>query len=50
MLLGPFVLSGVWWRGEIKREYFFTRTREEEWLWVFRDAHRRRWFLHGRVE
>jgi protein ImuB len=50
MLLGPFVLSGGWWRGEIKREYFFTRTREEEWLWVFRDAHRRRWFLHGRVE
>ncbi|HEX5136262.1 MAG TPA: DNA polymerase Y family protein [Planctomycetota bacterium] len=49
-LLGPYVLSGGWWRGGVAREYYFARTRSEEWLWVFRDAKRRRWFLHGRVE
>jgi protein ImuB len=49
-LLGPYVLSGGWWRGGIAREYYFARTRREEWLWVFRDANRRRWYLHGRVE
>jgi len=49
-LLGPYILSGGWWRGGITREYYFARTRHEEWLWVFRDANRRRWFLQGRVE
>jgi protein ImuB len=49
-LKGPYVLAGGWWRGGIAREYYFARTRHEEWLWVFRDAERRRWFLHGRVE
>jgi protein ImuB len=49
-LLGPYVLSGGWWRGGVTREYYFARTRREEWLWVFRDAKRRRWYLHGRVE
>jgi len=49
-LLGPYVLSGGWWRGGIAREYYFARTRSEEWLWVFRDTRRRRWFLHGKVE
>jgi len=50
-LKGPYVLSGGWWRGgSICREYYFARTRREEWLWVFRDANRRRWFLQGRVE
>lgn len=49
-LLGPYVLAGGWWRGGIARDYYFARTRHEEWLWVFRDAQRRRWFLHGRVE
>ncbi len=49
-LLGPYVLAGGWWRGGIAREYYFARTLHEEWLWVFRDAERRRWYLHGRVE
>jgi protein ImuB len=54
-LEGPYVLSGGWWRaalerGEVTREYFFARTRKDEWLWVYRDPHRRRWYLHGRVE
>jgi hypothetical protein len=43
------VLSGGWWRGGIAREYYFARTRHDEWLWVFRDGERRRWYLQGRV-
>ena len=50
-LQGPYVIAGGWWRrSELCREYFFARTRKEEWLWVFRDPKRRRWFLQGRVE
>lgn len=49
-LLGPYVLSGGWWRKGLTREYYFARTRREEWLWVFHDKNRRRWYLHGRVE
>lgn len=49
-LKGPYILSGGWWRGGVAREYYFARTRREEWLWVFRDTNRRRWYLHGRVE
>ena len=49
-LEGPFVVSGGWWRSEIAREYFFARTRKDEWLWVYRDPNRRRWYLQGRVE
>jgi len=52
-LEGPYVLSGGWWRAadvEVRREYHFARTRKGEWLWVFRDPNRRRWYLHGRVE
>ena len=40
-LKGPYVLSGGWWRGGVAREYYFARTRREEWLWVFRDTKRR---------
>ena len=49
-LQGPFVLSGGWWRVEQHRTYYFAHTRKDEWLWVFRDTQRRRWYLHGRVE
>ena len=52
-LEGPYLLSGGWWRAadvELRREYHFARTRKGEWLWVFRDPNRRRWYLHGRVE
>ena len=50
VMKGPYVISGGWWRSEICREYSFLRTRKQEWLWVFRDKIRRRWFLHGRIE
>lgn len=57
-LLGPYVVSGGWWRKsphgrhaqELRRDYYFAGTQKGEWLWVYRDRVKRRWFLHGRVE
>jgi protein ImuB len=49
-LSGPYLLSGGWWRSEIRREYYFARTRKGELLWVYRDKNRKRWYLQGRVE
>jgi protein ImuB len=49
-LIGPYVLSGGWWIREVTRAYHFAQTRNGSLLWVFYDGHRRRWFLHGRVE
>jgi len=47
---GPYVVSGGWWRTERHREYHFLRNAKHDWLWVFFDRRRGRWFLHGRVE
>lgn len=47
---GPYVLSGGWWRKEVHRSYYFLETMRGDILWVYYDAPRRRWFLHGQVE
>jgi protein ImuB len=49
-LVGPYIVSGGWWRSEIHREYCFAETRAGDCLWVYYDRRRRRWFLHGLVE
>jgi protein ImuB len=49
-VIGPYIVSGGWWRREVHREYHFVRNQRGEWLWVFYDRSRQRWFLHGRVE
>jgi protein ImuB len=49
-VLGPYVISGGWWAGDVHREYHFAETRRGDLLWVFYDRRRRRWFHHGRVE
>ena len=48
--LGPYVVSGGWWRKAVHREYHYAETRKGELLWIYYDRPRRRWFLHGRVE
>lgn len=48
-LVGPYALSGGWWKSEIRREYFFAELANGEWLWVFYDQVRRRWFWQGTV-
>ncbi len=49
-LLGPYVLSGGWWRQEVDRAYHFVQARRGALIWVYYDRRRRRWFLHGQVE
>lgn len=50
-IVGPHIVSGEWWSGEEEsREYHYVRTRNGRWLWIYKDRHRRRWFLHGEVE
>lgn len=49
-LSGPYVLSGGWWNREIHRDYYFAETRRGNFLWVYYDRVRRRWFLQGYVE
>lgn len=48
--IGPYIVSGGWWRKPAHREYHFVRTRQGRWLWVYYDRERRRWFQHGEVE
>ena len=49
-VLGPYVVSGGWWRRSVHREYHFAETQKGELLWVYYDRPRRRWYVHGRVE
>lgn len=49
-VLGPYYVSGGWWRREIARAYHYVRTRSGRWFWIYRDEVRRRWYLHGEVQ
>jgi protein ImuB len=49
-LTGPYILSGGWWNREIHREYYFAETRRGDFLWLYYDRRRRRWFLQGWIE
>ncbi|HWP24085.1 MAG TPA: DNA polymerase Y family protein [Candidatus Binatia bacterium] len=49
-LIGPYVFSGGWWNKEIQREYYYAETRRGDFLWLYYDRVRRRWFLQGAIE
>jgi protein ImuB len=49
-LIGPYVLSGGWWKRSVHREYHFAQLRNGDLLWVYFDRQRERWFLQGTVE
>lgn len=49
-LTGPYVFSGGWWKRELQREYYYAETRRGEFLWVYYDRTKRRWFLQGAIE
>lgn len=48
-LVGPYLLSGGWWRLEVSRDYYFAEMRGGEIFWIYYDRRRRRWFLQGEV-
>jgi protein ImuB len=49
-LTGPYVFSGGWWNREIQREYYYAETRRGDFLWIYYDRVRRRWFWQGSIE
>ena len=49
-LFGPYVFSGGWWNREIQREYYYAETRRGDFLWLYYDRVRRRWFWQGLIE
>ncbi len=44
---GPFRLSDRWWERTALRDYYYLRTDDESWLWLFRERVTGRWYLHG---
>ena len=49
-LAGPYLVSGGWWRSEVRREYYFARMEDGDMLWIYYDRSRRRWRWQGQVE
>ncbi|MBK8168740.1 MAG: DNA polymerase Y family protein [Sandaracinaceae bacterium] len=47
--VGPYVLSGGWWRKEVERDYYFVELKSGSLCWVYYDKRRRRWFMQGKV-
>jgi len=47
---GPYRVSGGWWVREVSRDYYYASTAHGELWWVFFDAPRNAWFLHGLVD
>ncbi len=46
--VGPYRVSGGWWRSEERREYAFAETKRGDLLWIFERGGR--WYEQGRVE
>ncbi len=46
-LHGPHRISGGWWVRPVERDYYYAETTGDEYLWLFYDRPRQRWFLHG---
>jgi protein ImuB len=49
-MTGPYRLQGGFWIGEHARDYFYAERTDGALLWLYRDRHRGRWFLHGHLD
>ncbi len=49
-VIGPHIVTGGWWVREVSRAYYYVRTRNDRWFWIYHDLVRRRWFVQGEVE
>ena len=47
---GPYIVSGGWWNGGVRRDYYFMPAENGNLWWVFFDHRRQRFFLQGCVE
>ncbi|MEE9270947.1 MAG: DNA polymerase Y family protein [Candidatus Krumholzibacteria bacterium] len=48
-VIGPYIISGGWWMRRIHREYYYIRSTQGRWLWIYYDRRRRRTFVQGEV-
>ena len=48
-VIGPYIISGGWWRRKVHREYYFVRNPQGRWLWIYYDRRRRQSFVQGEV-
>lgn len=48
--LGPYELSGGWWQGPYRREYYYLNSRGGRLLWIYFDEPKARWLVQGVVE
>jgi len=46
-MYGPYRVSGGWWKRLVERDYYYAETDRGDFLWLFYDRPRKRWFLHG---
>lgn len=49
-MVGPYRLQGGFWVGEVARDYFYAERADGALLWIYRDRHHGRWFLHGHLD
>ncbi|MCK4775673.1 MAG: hypothetical protein KAT30_12830, partial [Candidatus Krumholzibacteria bacterium] len=47
--VGPYIVSGGWWRRRVHREYYFVRSPQGRWLWVYYDKRRKQAFVQGAI-
>jgi protein ImuB len=47
LLAGPERLQGNWWKTPSARDYFLAERNDYVRLWVFRDLHKKQWYVQG---
>ncbi|HSC67830.1 MAG TPA: DNA polymerase Y family protein [Cellvibrio sp.] len=47
LLSGPERLQGNWWKKPSARDYFLAQRNDNVRLWVFRDLHKKQWYVQG---
>jgi len=48
--LGPYIVSGGWWGGGVRRDYYFRHAEDGNLRWVYYDHRKARVFAQGGVE
>ncbi len=44
---GPERLAGHWWEESVARDYYLARRQDNLTLWIYRDLHRKQWYVQG---
>ena len=49
-ITGPYIVSGGWWMRRVHREYYFVRSNQGRWFWIYYDKRRKQSFVQGAIE